>query len=158
MKPILRSAAAMLSRGRARGWAFAAVAVLSSGAGSIATAQLVQARQAAEDGGRVYELAIYHTPPGKVPALVKRFEEADAMLAAHGVHVLGYWSPQGNPAWDDTFVYLIAHSSRADADRNWKAFHDDPGFRKFVASERAEKLINSDERIFMRPTAYSRLK
>jgi len=149
---------AILGRRGARGWAFAGVAVLSSGFGSMATAELLQAREAAADNGRVYELAVYHTPPGKVPALVTRFEDANGMLAAHGIHVLGYWSPEGDPAWDNTFVYLIAHSSRADADRNWKAFHDDPAFRKYVVSERADKLINSDERVFMRPTAYSAMK
>jgi hypothetical protein len=148
----------MLSRRKSRGWVLAGVAVLSSGFGSIATARLLQAREAAKDNGRVYELAVYHAPPGKVPALVTRFGDADRMLAAHGIRVLGYWSPEGNPAWDNTFVYLIAHSSRADADRNWKAFHDDPGFQKFVASERADKLINSDERVFMRPTAYSAMR
>jgi hypothetical protein len=158
MRAILRSTLAILSRRRTRGWAFAGVAVLSSAIASIATAKLLQAHQAADDNSRVYELAVYHTPPGKVPALITRFEDADGMLATHGIHVLGYWSPEGNPAWDNTFVYLIAHSSRAEADRNWKAFHDDPGFRKYVVSERADKLIDHDERVFMRPTRYSAMK
>jgi hypothetical protein len=110
------------------------------------------------DDRHLFELNIYHAVPGKVAALEARFRDASQLQARHGLHVLGYWVPHGDPAWDNTFVYLVAHSSREDADRNWKLFHADPDFRKYLKAEEAEPLIESVDTAFMSPTDYSPLR
>jgi hypothetical protein len=132
-----------------------AAAIVSFAAGSLITGSM-QANTA--DADRVFELRVYHAVPGKVPALEARFRDAASLLAKHNLNVVGYWVPSGNPVWENTFVWIVAHRSRDEAKRNWKAFHSDPAFQKYVKSERAEKLIESDSNTYMRPTDYSPMK
>jgi hypothetical protein len=72
--------------------------------------------------------------------------------------VVGYWIPQDSPTFANTFVYLIAHDSQEDAERNWHAFHADPRFQEYVKSEQSEKLIQGVDRTYMLPTDYSSMK
>jgi hypothetical protein len=68
------------------------------------------------DSNRVFELMVYHTEPGKVPSLESIFKDVSKLQAKHGLNTIGYWVPNdASPAWKDTFVYLIAHSSQDDA-------------------------------------------
>jgi hypothetical protein len=63
------------------------------------------------DSNRVFELRIYHTVPGKLPARESRFRDIySKLLAKHDLQVVGYWVPEGAADWDNTFVYLVAHS------------------------------------------------
>jgi hypothetical protein len=137
-------------------WILCMVALLSAAAGSLVTAQVTRAAGATADSDRVFELDIYHVTPGKVRALEARFRDAAKLQAKHGLNVIGYWVPRGDPAWDNTFVYLLAHSSRAQADQQWDAFHADPEFKKFLDAERAEPLIERVDTVYMRATDYSR--
>lgn len=123
-------------------------------ADAIDVALFDEPRSAAADG-RVFELNIYHANAGKGPALVSRFREASQLQTRHGLNVIGYWVPHGEPAWKDTFVYLLAHSSRAAADKHWRAFHADPQFQKYLQAEAAEPLISSVDTVFMSATDYS---
>ena len=82
------------------------------------------------DSNRVFELRIYHTVPGKLPALESRFRDIySKLLAKHDLQVVGYWVPEGAADWDNTFVYLVAHSSREEAKKNWDAMLADPEVR-----------------------------
>jgi hypothetical protein len=114
--------------------------------------------QVRADSNRVFELNIYHAVPGKVPALEERFRDAAPLIAQHGLDVLGYWVPTEGPAGDNTFVYLLAHASREEAKERWHAFHADPAFQKYVKSEETEKLIETVDKIYMRPTDFSSLR
>ena len=136
---------------KGRWGAFCGVAAISAAAGSLVTAQI-------SSRDRVFELNIYHVGPGKAQALETRFRDASGLLSRHGLNVMGYWVPEGDPAWNDTFIYLLAHSSRSEADRNWSAFHEDPQFQKYVKAEDAEQLIQSVDTVYMRAAAYSKLK
>jgi hypothetical protein len=91
------------------------------------------------DTNRVFELMIYHTVPGKVPALESLFRDSYKLQAKHGLNVIGYWVPNEDPTWKNTFVYLIAHPSRPEADENWHALHSDPAFLPYRHA--AEPLI-----------------
>ena len=131
-------------------------AMVCFAAGSLFTARPMRASIA--DADRVYELRVYHAVPGKVPALEARFRDAASLLAKHDLNVIGYWVPNDKPAWDNTFVWIVAHRNRDEAKQNWKSFHDDPAFQKYIESERAEKLIEKVSSTYMRPTDYSALK
>jgi hypothetical protein len=133
-----------------RGWVLSGVAVISAATGSFVTARV--------ESARVFELNIYHTSPGKAHALAARFQDASRLLSRHRLDVRGYWVPEGDAVWNDTFIYLVAHSSRAEADRNWSAFHADPQFQKYVKAEDTEHLIQSVDTVYMRATAYSKLQ
>jgi hypothetical protein len=145
------------------GWAACGTALVSFAAGSLLTAHFAQVEDVKAESHRVFQLEIYHAVPGKVPALEERFRSASQLQAKHNLDVIGYWVPDstsGNldPAFANTFVYLVAHANQEDANKNWDAFHSDPAFQQYVKSERAEKLIEGVDSTFMRPTDYSVMK
>jgi len=148
----------LLNRWNLSGLTLCGVAVVSFAAGSLITARLTHLKQVEADSNRVFELDIYHAVPGKVPALESRFSDASKLFAKHNLNVVGYWVPNDDPAWNNTFIYLVSHSSRDAAEKNWNAFHADPAFQKYRKSENAEKLIEQVDEIYMRPTDYSPMK
>jgi hypothetical protein len=128
---------------------------------SFAAGSVIAARAAAEkkgDGQRVFELNVYHAVPGKVPALEARFRDGSKLLAKHGLDLVGFWVPNGDPAWANTFVYVVAASDQKDLDKKWEAIHSDPEFEKYRKAEKAEKLIEKVDSTSMRPTDFSALK
>ncbi len=158
MKRNDQSALSVLNRWKFKGWKICIAALVSFAAGSLLTAHLTHLSQVMAESNRVFELDIYHVVPGKVPALESRFREASKLLAKHNLNVVGYWVPNDDPAWNNTFIYLVAHSSREEGEKNWDAFHADPAFQEFRKSENADKLIDKVEETYMRPTDYSTLK
>jgi hypothetical protein len=141
-----------------------ATALVSFVAGSFITASLMHLEQVRADSNRVFELNVYHAVPGKVPALESRFRDASKLIAKHDLNVVAYWVPNddpagtNDPAWANTFVYVVAHRSWEEANRNWEAFHNDQGFQEYLKSERAVKLIEKVDEVHMRPTDFSALK
>ena len=118
-------------------WAVCGIALLSFAAGAFFT-RLTHVNQVSADSNRVFELRIYHATPGKVPALEARFRDtASKLLAKHDLKVVGYWVPENAPAWDNTFVYMVAHASREEAKKNWDAMRADPALQEMAKSEQA---------------------
>ena len=134
-----------------------AIGCISFVAGSLCAFRLPHAPRVRADGPRVFELNVYHAVPGKVPALEARFRDASTLLAKHNLAVVGYWVPGGDSPFADTFIYIVAASTREKMEKNWDAFHADPAFQKYVQSEHAEKLIEKVDSTFMRPTDFSAL-
>jgi NIPSNAP protein len=153
-----REALLLLARWRKSAWTMLGTAFVSFAAGSLISSHLTHLQEVKAESNRVFELDIYHAVPGKVPALAERFRSASKLQTQHGLHGVGYWIPQDSPAFVDTFVYLIAHDSQEDAERNWHAFHADPAFQEYLKSEQSEKLIQGVDRTYMLPTDYSLLK
>src|ERR1700728_2011100 len=105
---------------------------------------------------RVFELRVYHAAPDKMPALESNFRDTwSKLLAKHDLKVVGYWVPEGAPAWDNTFIYLVAHSSREEAKKNWDAMLADPETQEAIKSEEASKLVEKIDRTYMRSTDFS---
>ena len=145
--------------GKSKGWSFCAIALLSFTAGSLITARLAHIDHVRADSNRVFELRIYHTVPGKLPALESRFRDIySKLLAKHDLQVVGYWVPEGAADWDNTFVYLVAHSSREEAKTNWDAMLADPAVQEAIKSEQANKLVEKIDRTCMRSTDFSPMK
>src|SRR5271156_6085881 len=140
-------------------WTVCAIALVSFAAGSLITARLLHINQVRADNNRVFELRVYHTVPGKVPALESRFRDTTSkLLAKHDLKVVGYWVPEGAPAWDNTFIFLVAHSSQEEAKKNWSAFVADPEFQDVIKSEQANKTTGTVDVTYMRPTDFSPMK
>jgi hypothetical protein len=145
--------------GKPRGCSLCAIALLSFTAGSLMTARLAQMDHVRADSNRVFELRIYHTVPGKLPALESNFRDTwSKLLAKHDLKVVGYWVPEGAPVWDNTFVYLVAHSNREEAKKNWDAMLADPEVQEAIKSEEANKLVEKIDRMYMRSTDFSPMK
>ena len=95
----------------------------------------------------------------KLPALESRFRDIySKLLAKHDLQVMGYWVPEGSTNWDNTFVYLVAHSSREEAKKNWDAMLADPEVQEAIKSEQANKLVEKIDRTYMRSTDFSPMK
>jgi hypothetical protein len=139
-----------------------AAALVSFAAGSLLTARFLRLQQVKADSNRVFELFVYHTVPDKAAALESVFRDVAKLQAKHDMNVVGFWVPNEDPAWANTFVYLVAHPSREEAKRNQDALHADPAFPELRRQaipliERVEGKYNVDE-VYMRPTDYSAMK
>jgi hypothetical protein len=140
-------------------WTVCALALLSFAAGSLITARLANIGQVRADGNRVFELRIYHTVPGKVPALESRFRDTTSkLLAKHDLKVVGYWVPEDAPAFDNTFIFMLAHPSREEAKKNWDAMWADPEFQEVLKTEQANKTVEKIDVTYMHPSDFSPMK
>jgi hypothetical protein len=129
-------------------------------AGSLITARLMDSRSVHAQSPRVFELRIYHTFPGRLPALQTRFREHTiAIFNKHHMTSVGYWVPQDEPQKDNTLVYIIAHESRDAAKKNWADFQADPEWQQVSkASEADGKIVEKVESTYMDAASYSPLK
>ena len=105
-------------------------------------------------GNRVFEMRTYHTHPGKLEALHKRFREhTNALFVKHGMTLVGYWVPQDQ---EETLVYVLAYPSKEARDEAWKAFGNDPDWKAaFEASRKDGPLVKKVESSFLNATDYS---
>lgn len=133
-----------------------ATIALSFAAGAVFThVQRVQA-----DSTRVFELRVYHTLPGRLPALQARFRDHTlAIFKKHGMTSVGYWTPQDSPGSENTLIYILAHDSRDAAKQHWAEFAQDPEWKAVSkASEADGKIVEKIDSTFMVPSDYSPLK
>ena len=153
------SPALTLSRWEFKSWTVCAIALVSFAVGSLITVRLVRVSQVRADSNRVFELRVYHAVPGKLPALESRFRDTTSkLLAKHDLKVVGYWVPEDAPAWDNTFTFMVAHSSREEAKKNWDAFRADPEFHEVLKAEEADKTVEKIDVTYIRPTDFSPMK
>jgi hypothetical protein len=162
MKTNYKRAMAIFNRLKFKGWTGYGIALLSFAAGSLITAYLARVNEVRADSNRVFELFVYHTVPGKVPAVESIFRDVAKLQDKHDINVLGYWVPNEDPAWANTFIYLVAYPSREDAKKTQAALHADPAFpalRDLTTPliDKADKRYLVDE-VYMRPTDYSAMK
>jgi hypothetical protein len=68
--------------GRSKRRTVRAIALLSFTVGSLITARLAHIEHVRADSNRVFELRVYHTLPGKVPALEPQFRDITSKLLA----------------------------------------------------------------------------
>jgi hypothetical protein len=140
-------------------WTVFGIALFSFATGALITARLMHVNQVRADNNRVFELRVYHVVPGKMEALESRFRDTTSkLLAKHNLEVVGDWVAEGTPAWDNTFVDIVAHPSREEAKKNWDAMMADPEFQEVMKSEQANKLVEKIDSTYMRPTDFSPLK
>ncbi len=107
---------------------------------------------------RVFELRTYTAAPGKLAALDARFRGGETELFARaGMNGLVYLHPlDAEQGAGTTLVYLLAHQSRAAAEKSWQAFRDDPDWVAMRdKSEAAGKLVAKVQSVFLQPTDFS---
>jgi NIPSNAP len=107
----------------------------------------------------IYELRVYHCLPGRLPALLKRFETATVRLfEKHGIRQLGFWTVAVGESNQD-LVYILQWESMADRDKRFAAFQADPEWiearRK---SEEDGPLLASISNSILTPTSFSAAK
>ena len=107
----------------------------------------------------IYELRIYRTLPGKMPALLKRFETATLSIwAKHGINQAGFWTTVVGESNND-LTYLIAWSSLADRETRWAAFLADPDWiRARNESEKGGPIVANVTSSLLQPTSFSSVR
>lgn len=112
------------------------------------------AAESAKDN-RVYERRTYYCNPGKLEDLHKRFRDHTLELfKKHKIESIGYWVPMDNK--EEKLIFILAYPSRDAREASWKAFQDDPAWKKaFEDSHKNGPLVKTVESIFMQPTDYS---
>ena len=135
-------------------WAMVAV-------GLVLGASLSWVRAAdAPQPARVFEIRTYHTLPGRLDALHKRFREHTMKIfEKHGMANVAYWTFEDSPAKESTLIYVISHSSREQAKKNWDEFRNDPEWKAVAAASEADgKIVEKVESVFVDATDYSPMK
>jgi hypothetical protein len=109
---------------------------------------------------RVYELRTYTCYEGKLEALKTRFRDHTIRIfKKHGMESIGYWVPEDPEKSKTTLIYIISHSSREQATKNWNDFRNDPEWKKVAADSEANgKIVLKVESVYMDPTDFSQLK
>jgi hypothetical protein len=104
---------------------------------------------------RLYEMRIYHTAPGKLEDLHKRFRDHTlALFEKHGMESIGYWTPLENA--EGKLIFVLRYPNREAREKSWKAFLADPDWQSAAKeSEKNGKLGARVETFFMVPTDYS---
>jgi|SRR6185437_4557811 hypothetical protein len=107
----------------------------------------------------VYELRIYTCIPGRLPALLKRFETHTlGVWQKHGIRPVGFWTVLVGDGNHDLY-YLLAWDSLAQREQNWNTFQADPAWHKVRDdSEKAGPIIANIKSSFLRPTAFSAMQ
>jgi len=74
----------------------------------------------------IYELRYYECVPGKLPMVLKRFEDhALPIWNELGIRSLGFWTTAIGEN-DQSLHYMLAWESLADREAKWQAFAMDP--------------------------------
>ena len=107
----------------------------------------------------IYELRIYRCLPGRLPALMKRFETTTLkMWEKHGIRQAGFFTTVIGESNQD-LTYLIAWESMAEREAKWDAFQSDPVWIAARAeSEKDGAIVANISSQFLAPTAFSSVK
>jgi len=106
----------------------------------------------------LYELRIYDTVPGKLPALHDRFVNLTlSLFKKHGINVVGFWTDEVGVS--NRLTYIISFKDMAHREQAWGAFQNDPDWvRGRAESERNGPINERITNTFLRPTSYSPLQ
>jgi hypothetical protein len=111
----------------------------------------------AAPAGKVYELRVYHTNPGKLDALHARFRDNTCKLfKKHGIELVGFWTPTQGDEAGQTLYYIVAFPSVEAQKAAWEAFRNDPDWKKAKAdSEKDGVLVKKVDSKNLTATDYS---
>ena len=107
----------------------------------------------------IHELRIYRSVTGKLPALVRRFQDHTLRIwHKHGIRQSGFWTTLIGTSQRD-LTYMLAWESLADREKRWNAFLADPEWAAVVAeSERDGQLVENISSQLLTPTGFSAVK
>lgn len=109
--------------------------------------------------GMIYELRIYHAMPGRLPALLARFQNHTlGIWEKHGIRQAGFWTTLVGES-NQRLTYLLAWNNMAEREERWSAFLADPEW--IAVSKESEKdgpLVQNISNELLAPTAFSSLK
>jgi hypothetical protein len=104
----------------------------------------------------IYELRIYRCLPGRLPEVLKRFENPTLQIwERHGIRQVGFWTTMVGENAND-LTYLLEWDSLADREKRWSAFLADADWKaERIASEANGPLLESISNSILAPTSFS---
>ena len=107
----------------------------------------------------IYETRVYRCLPGRLPALLKRFETTTLKLwENHGIRPAGFFTTLIGESNQD-LIYLLAWDSLAERETKWGAFQSDPDWIAARAkSEEDGPIVGNIVNQLLVPTSFSSVK
>ncbi|WP_298240892.1 NIPSNAP family protein [uncultured Bradyrhizobium sp.] len=107
----------------------------------------------------IYEMRVYRCVPGRLPALLKRFETATLKIwEKHGIKQAGFFTTMIGES-NQELTYFLAWDSLADREKKWGAFMTDPDWMKARAESEADgQIVGNIVSQLLTPTAFSAVK
>jgi len=107
----------------------------------------------------IYEQRIYTCIPGRLPALLKRFESATLKIwEKHGIRQAGFWTVLIGDGNHDLH-YLLVWESLAEREKKWTAFMSDTAWQSArTDSEKDGPILANIKSTILQPTAFSVVK
>ena len=107
----------------------------------------------------IYETRVYRCLPGRLPALIKRFETITLKLwEKHGIKQAGFFTTVVGES-NQTLTYLLEWDSFAEREKKWNGIMSDP---EWVAargdSEKDGPILAKINNKILVPTAFSAMK
>ena len=107
----------------------------------------------------IYELRIYRSMPGRLPALLSRFQNQTLRIwEKHGIRQAGFWTTLVGES-NQQLTYMLAWESMAEREKRWAAFLTDPEWIATAAeTEKGGPLVQNISNQLLMPTAFSAVK
>ena len=107
----------------------------------------------------IYELRTYHCLPGRLPALLQRFETITlGYFEKYGIRQAGFWTTLVGES-NQSLTYMLAWESLAEREEKWNAFAVDAEWvAKRTETEREKPIVASIANQFLTPTGFSSVK
>jgi hypothetical protein len=104
----------------------------------------------------IHELRIYHCVPGRLPALLNRFETITlAIWERFGIRQKGFWTVEIGESNADIY-YLLEWENLAEREAKWSAFMADPEWlQKRAETQRDGPIITHVTNLILTPTTFS---
>ena len=107
----------------------------------------------------IHELRIYRCVPGRLPALLKRFETITlGIWERHGIRQAGFWTTVvGESSLD--LHYMLEWQSLAERETKWAAFQADPEWiEKRAQTEADGPIVANVTNAILQPTGFSSVR
>ena len=107
----------------------------------------------------IYEMRVYRCLPGRLPALLKRFETATLKIwEKHGIRQAGFFTTLIGES-NQELTYFLAWESLAEREKKWTAFQGDPDWIDARAKSEADgQILANIVSQILTPTAFSSVK
>ena len=107
----------------------------------------------------IYESRVYTALPGRMPALLARFENVTlGFWEKYGIRQVGFFTTAIGPHSQD-LTYLLAWESLAEREQKWGAFQSDPEWiAARTASEADGQIVANIASAILTPTTFSALR
>jgi hypothetical protein len=104
----------------------------------------------------IYELRMYRCVPGRLPALLSRFQDHTLRIwNKHGIRQAGFWTTLIGES-SQQLTFMLAWDSLAERDKRWNAFLADPEWIAVAAeSEKDGQIVHDIRNELLAPTVFS---